>query len=51
MTGLMISSYLVINHGKIKVDDLFIGDSSSIYWYTYGVNWRAIIAVRHYQFL
>jgi NCS1 family nucleobase:cation symporter-1 len=51
MTGLMISSYFVINHRKIKVDDLFIGDSSSIYWYTYGVNWRAIIAVCHCWFL
>ncbi|KAJ5298328.1 uncharacterized protein N7443_006448 [Penicillium atrosanguineum] len=44
MTGLMISSYFVINRCKIKVDDLFIGDSSSIYWYTYGLNWRAIVA-------
>lgn len=45
MTGLMISSYFVINKEKIKVDDLFIGTSDSIYWYTWGVNWRAVIGV------
>ncbi|KAJ5166291.1 Allantoin permease [Penicillium canariense] len=44
MTGLMISSYFIINQRKIKVDDLFIGNSSSIYWYTMGVNWRAVVA-------
>ena len=48
MTGLMISSYFIVNRCKIKVDDLFIGDSSSIYWYTYGLNWRAIVAVRSF---
>ncbi|KAJ5925302.1 Allantoin permease [Penicillium verhagenii] len=43
MTGLMISSYFFVNKGKIKVEDLFIGNSSSIYWYTYGVDWRAVL--------
>lgn len=46
MTGLMISSYFIIHRLKIKVEDLFVGDQRSIYWYTYGVNWRAAIAVR-----
>jgi len=45
MTGLMISSYFVVNKRKINVDDLFVGNRSSIYWYTFGVNWRAIVAV------
>uniref|UniRef100_A0A093VJ29 Allantoin permease n=1 Tax=Talaromyces marneffei PM1 TaxID=1077442 RepID=A0A093VJ29_TALMA len=44
MVGLMISSYLVVNQRKIKVPDLFIGNKNSIYWYTYGVNWRAVVA-------
>ncbi|RJE17958.1 hypothetical protein PHISCL_09704 [Aspergillus sclerotialis] len=44
MVGLMISSYFVINRLKIKVEDLFVGNSQSIYWYTYGVNWRAALA-------
>ncbi|KAJ6015146.1 Allantoin permease [Penicillium herquei] len=42
MTGLMISSYFVINKQKIKVDDLYIGNGASMYWYTWGVNWRAL---------
>lgn len=45
MTGLMISSYFIINRLKIKVEDLFVGSSRSIYWYTYGINWRAAVAV------
>lgn len=45
MTGLMIASYFFVNKGKIKVEDLFIGDSSSIYWYTWGVDWRAVVGV------
>lgn len=45
MTGLMISSYFIVNRRRIKVDDLYLGSSGSIYWFTLGVNWRAIIAV------
>ena len=45
MVGLMVSSYLVINKQKIKVDDLFYGNKESVYWYTWGVNWRAAVAV------
>ncbi|RDW82878.1 NCS1 nucleoside transporter family protein-2 [Coleophoma crateriformis] len=42
--GMMISSYFVVNRCKINVDDLFLGNSQSTYWFTYGVDWRAIIA-------
>jgi NCS1 family nucleobase:cation symporter-1 len=45
MIGLMISSYFVVHREKINVDDLFVGSKNSVYWYTWGVNWRAIIAV------
>lgn len=45
MTGLMISSYFVVNKRKINVDDLFVGNKESIYWYSWGINWRAIVAV------
>lgn len=45
MTGLMISSYFVVNRQKINVDDLFVGSRESVYWYTWGVNWRAVVAV------
>lgn len=44
--GMMISSYFVVNRCKINIDDLYVGNKTSIYWYTYGINWRAIIAVR-----
>ncbi|KAI8200844.1 ncs1 nucleoside transporter family protein [Colletotrichum sp. SAR 10_76] len=39
MTGLMISSYLVVNKRKIDVDDLYRGDSESIYCHTDHEKW------------
>ncbi|KAF9891407.1 hypothetical protein FE257_004263 [Aspergillus nanangensis] len=45
MVGAMIASYLIVLRRKIKVDDLFPAQTSaSIYYYTYGVNWRAAVA-------
>ncbi|KAH7153467.1 NCS1 nucleoside transporter family protein [Dactylonectria macrodidyma] len=44
MTGLMAASYVVVSKQKLNVDDLYRGDKTSIYWYTWGVNWRAPIA-------
>ncbi|KAK2036173.1 thiamine transporter [Colletotrichum somersetense] len=44
MTGLMISSYLIVNKRKINVDDLYRDGSESIYWFSYGHNWRAPVA-------
>ncbi|KAI1912001.1 hypothetical protein LOZ53_002329 [Ophidiomyces ophidiicola] len=44
MTGLMISSWFVVNRRKIKVEDLYTGSRDSIYWCTMGVDWRALIA-------
>jgi NCS1 family nucleobase:cation symporter-1 len=45
MTGLMTASYLMVNKRKLNIDDLYCGDSRSIYWYTRGANWRAPVAV------
>lgn len=45
MTGLMISSWFVVNKRKIKVEDLYTGSRTSIYWCTMGVDWRAAVAV------
>ena len=46
MVGLMISSYTIVNRRKIKTEDLYVGGAKdSIYWYTWGVNSRATIAV------
>ncbi|KIY48482.1 allantoin permease [Fistulina hepatica ATCC 64428] len=44
MTGLMIAGYYLVHRQKINVDDLFVGSNKSIYWFTLGVNWRAIVA-------
>jgi NCS1 family nucleobase:cation symporter-1 len=32
MTGLMISSYFVVNKCRINIDDLYVGNGASIYW-------------------
>lgn len=32
MTGLMISSYFLVNKCRINVDDLYVGNGASIYW-------------------
>lgn len=44
MTGLMVSQYYMIQKRYFKISDVYIGDKRSIYWYTYGVNWRAFVA-------
>jgi hypothetical protein len=42
--GVMLADYHVIRRAKLKLDDLYTGNSSSIYWFHRGVNWRAIVA-------
>ncbi|KAK6813025.1 hypothetical protein RU639_010779 [Aspergillus parasiticus] len=46
MVGSMIASYFAVMRRKIKIEDLFPchADAKGIYWYTYGVNWRAPVA-------
>ncbi|RFN55296.1 hypothetical protein FIE12Z_549 [Fusarium flagelliforme] len=44
MTGLMVAHYNLVAKGKINVDDLYVGHSRSIYWYSAGFNWRAFAA-------
>ncbi|KAM0428508.1 hypothetical protein ACHAPT_006868 [Fusarium lateritium] len=44
MTGLMAAHYVVVAKMKVNVDDLYAGDSNSVYWYSKGLNWRAPIA-------
>lgn len=34
----------MIRRRNWKVPDLYVGNSSSIYWYTCGLNWRAFLA-------
>ncbi|QRD88811.1 permease for cytosine/purines, uracil, thiamine, allantoin-domain-containing protein [Aspergillus flavus] len=49
----MLASYFAGMRRKIKVEDLFPchADGKGIYWYTYGVNWRAPVTVSLSQFL
>lgn len=43
-TGIMMVDYFLIRHGcGINIAHLFKA-RGSIYWYTYGVNWRAFVA-------
>jgi NCS1 family nucleobase:cation symporter-1 len=50
MTGLMVAHYNLVAKGKINVDDLYVGHSRSIYWYSAGFNWRAFAAVSSIHF-
>ncbi|KZO95911.1 hypothetical protein CALVIDRAFT_549801 [Calocera viscosa TUFC12733] len=43
-TGVMLADYLVVRKRKLKLSDLYRGDSSSIYWYSNGFNWRGFLA-------
>ncbi|KAH9835075.1 ncs1 nucleoside transporter family protein [Teratosphaeria destructans] len=40
-TGVMLTEYLIVRKCRLVLADLYKGDKSSLYWYTYGFNWRA----------
>ena len=40
----MLADYLIVRKRTLKVQDLYIGDSRSIYWYHFGFHWRAAAA-------
>ncbi|KAF2087333.1 hypothetical protein K490DRAFT_42127 [Saccharata proteae CBS 121410] len=40
MTGIIVSDYFLVRGGEYHVGDLYIGDKSSAYWYTWGFNFR-----------
>ncbi|EJT99989.1 hypothetical protein DACRYDRAFT_90066 [Dacryopinax primogenitus] len=44
MTGVMLADYFVVRQRKLKLNDLYRGDSTSIYWYNRGFNWRGFSA-------
>ena len=44
LAGINAVDFWLIRRQNWKVPDLYIGNSSSIYWYTYGVNLRAVTA-------
>jgi NCS1 family nucleobase:cation symporter-1 len=40
----MLADYHIIRRHRLKLSDLYRGDSSSLYWFRSGVNWRAFVA-------
>lgn len=44
MTGIVISDYFLVRKQGLHVGDLYCANSSSAYWYTFGFNWRAVVA-------
>ncbi|WVQ67214.1 uncharacterized protein L199_005409 [Kwoniella botswanensis] len=44
MTGIMLADYIVLRRCHVKIEDLYNGSPSSIYWFKNGFHWRAIVA-------
>lgn len=44
MTGILISDYFFVRKQKLRIDDLYVGNEDSAYWYFKGFNWRAFTA-------
>ncbi|KXT06952.1 hypothetical protein AC578_7314 [Pseudocercospora eumusae] len=43
MIGLLCVHYYIIQKRTFHFPDLYTGNKKSIYWYTWGVNWRTVI--------
>lgn len=43
LTGIMMVDYFFIRKQRVEVSQLYTGSKEGSYWFTYGVNWRAII--------
>ncbi|KAI0822158.1 NCS1 nucleoside transporter family [Trametes gibbosa] len=44
LTGVMVSDYLVVRRSKLRLSHLYMPNSGSIYYFNYGVNFRAVIS-------
>lgn len=44
MTGILVSDSFLIRKGQYHLGDLYVGDSRSAYWYSWGFNFRAFLA-------
>ncbi|WVQ82263.1 hypothetical protein IAT38_004391 [Cryptococcus sp. DSM 104549] len=44
LTGILVADYILIRRCRLKVEDLYIGDKRSTYWYQGGFHWRAVLA-------
>ncbi|PHH92046.1 hypothetical protein CDD83_9164 [Cordyceps sp. RAO-2017] len=43
-TGILLVDYHVVRRKKLRLNDLYVGNASSIYWFRHGFNWRAFVA-------
>ncbi|KAK8243539.1 NCS1 family nucleobase:cation symporter-1 [Phyllosticta capitalensis] len=41
LSGILVADYWVVRRRTVKMRDLYLGNSQSIYWYWKGFNWRA----------
>jgi NCS1 family nucleobase:cation symporter-1 len=44
VVGVMISDYYFVRKGYLKIGDLYSGSKQGVYYFTFGVNWRAYVA-------
>ncbi|RPD58302.1 NCS1 nucleoside transporter family [Lentinus tigrinus ALCF2SS1-7] len=44
LTGVMVSDYLVVRRSRLRLAHLYMPKPASIYYFTYGVNFRAVVA-------
>ncbi|WWD20952.1 hypothetical protein CI109_105430 [Kwoniella shandongensis] len=44
IVGVLLVDYYIISKGRLDLAWLYTADRQGPYWYTYGVNWRAIAA-------
>ncbi|KAM5530588.1 hypothetical protein V8D89_015747 [Ganoderma adspersum] len=44
LTGIMVSDYLIVRRGKLRLSHLYMPNPNSIYYFTYGINFRALVA-------
>ncbi|RDW58497.1 hypothetical protein BP5796_12427 [Coleophoma crateriformis] len=44
-SAIVASDYYIIRRRKLVIPDLYVGNDSGIYWYTRGINWRAVVAL------
>ena|SRR5688572_30592672 len=43
LIGIYIADYLVVRRRRYKVPDLYVGGKQGIYWFHYGLHWRAFV--------
>ncbi|KAL8768546.1 MAG: hypothetical protein Q9209_005231 [Squamulea sp. 1 TL-2023] len=44
MVGVLLADYFAVRRRTLHLADLYIGNSTSVYWYTVGFNFRAFVA-------